>query len=176
MSSPDLRNMRRVASLAAAMLLALGVSACFRPLNGPTASGVPLEQLMSGIVIDEVPDRLGHYLVEELRFGMDGSGVPGKAKYRLSIKTTETVQSSVVNSVTGTATSASLIAKAEFTLSLIDKDEKVLAGTATASASYSRNEQRFASVRAARDAQIRVANLLAEQIRTRIAARLATKS
>jgi LPS-assembly lipoprotein len=176
MSSPDLRNARRFGSLAAAMLLALGVSACFRPLNGPTASGASLQQVMSGIVIDEVPDRLGHYLVEELRFGLDGSGVPGKAMYRLTIQTTEAVQSAIVNSVTGTATSAALIGKAEFTLATIDKDEKVLTGTATASASYSRNEQRFASVRAARDAQIRVANLLAEQIRTRIAARLATKS
>jgi LPS-assembly lipoprotein len=44
------------------------------------------------------------------------------------------------------------------------------------SASYDRFPQRFASVRAARDAEIRVAKLLADQIRTRVAAHLATRA
>lgn len=176
MWSPDSRTARRAGALAAVLVLPLLLAGCFRPLNGPTASGASMEQALSGIVIDEVPDRLGHFLVEELRFNLDGSGIEGKPLYRLSIKTTETVQTAVVNSATGVATSAALIATASYTLKKIDTDEVVLTGTATGSASYTRNEQRFASVRAARDAQIRVASLLAEQIRTRIAARLATKS
>src|SRR4051794_30605391 len=100
MSSPDARPtvsmkqavIRRAGLAAAIVLLPLLLAGCFRPLNGPTASGAPLEQVLSGIIIDEVPDRLGHFLVEELRFNLNGSGADVKPTYRLSIKTTETVQ------------------------------------------------------------------------------------
>ena len=35
-------------------VLGLGLSACFRPLYGPTASGVPLQDLLASIKIDTV--------------------------------------------------------------------------------------------------------------------------
>ncbi len=47
-------------------------------------------------------------------------------------------------------------------------------GKATATASYDRSAQRFATVRAARDADIRLAKVLSEQIRTRLSAALAS--
>jgi LPS-assembly lipoprotein len=59
--------------------------------------------------------------------------------------------------------------------SLKDQDGRtVFAGTARANATYQRDEQRFASVRAARDADIRVAKLLADDIRQRLAAHFAS--
>ncbi len=48
-------------------------------------------------------------------------------------------------------------------------------GVATSTATYDRSIQRFASLRAARDAEIRLAKVLAEQIKTRIASVLVTK-
>jgi LPS-assembly lipoprotein len=45
----------------------------------------------------------------------------------------------------------------------------VASGTVNGSASYERSPQRFAIVRAQRDAEIRLARLLAEQIRNRLA-------
>jgi LPS-assembly lipoprotein len=48
-------------------------------------------------------------------------------------------------------------------------------GTAAVVASYDRTTQRFSSVRAARDAEIRDAERLADEIRTRIAAFFATR-
>ena len=48
----------------------------------------------------------------------------------------------------------------------------ITTGTATAQATYDRFNQRFATVRAARDAEIRLAKTLAEQVKTRLAATL----
>ena len=46
--------------------------------------------------------------------------------------------------------------------------QQVTTGAATSVASYDRSQQRFANVRAARDAEIRAATVLADQIRTRL--------
>ena len=54
--------------------------------------------------------------------------------------------------------------------------DAILTGSAFASASSDRSPQRFAAVRAARDAEIRAARQLAELIRTRVAAGLAAKA
>ena len=50
----------------------------------------------------------------------------------------------------------------------------VVKGTTFARASYAASLQRFANIRAQRDAEDRAAKVLAEQIRTRIAGYLAT--
>ena len=143
-------------------------------MYGPTPSGEPLQDRLSGIVIDRVPERFGHYLVQELGFNLNGSGTDGKARYRLAIVTDETVRSTVVNSITGTATSATLVGTATWTLSPAAGGDPILSARDTAFATYNRNEQRFSSIRAARDAEIRVAQQLADQMRNRIAAKLAT--
>jgi LPS-assembly lipoprotein len=168
---------RRMGLLAPALVLPLLTGGCnIHPLYAAATPGdVSVQEKLAGIVIDQVPDRFGHYLVQELGFELDGSGTDSaKARYRLSIKTTETVGSSIVNTITGTATSAYIYGTANYTLKRIGTDDVIFTGTATANASYSRNEQRFASVRAARDAEIRVAQQLADQIRNRLAAKLAS--
>lgn len=170
--SDSARLPRRAVFLAVVLALPLALSGCIHPLYGSSSGGEELQAKLSGIVIDEVPDRFGHYLVQELGFDLNGSGKEGTARYRLSITTSESVQPAVVNSLTGVATSATLFGTATFHLVETATGKDVLTGVAQATASYSRNDQRFASVRAARDAEIRVAEQLAEQIKTRIAARL----
>jgi LPS-assembly lipoprotein len=163
--------------LAVAVVLPLALGGCnIHPLYGAAAPGdVTVQEKLAGIVVDQVPDRLGHYLVQELGFALDGSGTDkAKPRYRLSITTTESVGSAIVNSINGTATSAYIYGTATYTLKRIGTDEAIYTGVASANATYTRNEQRFASVRAARDAEIRVAEQLAEQIRNRLAAKLAT--
>lgn len=174
MSSPDRWSLRRLARLALVIGLPLPAMGCIHPLYGPTASGEALQTKLSGIVIDRVPDRLGHYLVQELGFDLNGSGTEGKARYRLALGATETVQSSIVSTVTGLATSATLIGTANYVLTEVTTGKQIVAGSAIATATYTRNDQRFASLRAARDAEIRVAEQLAEQIRTRLAAKLSS--
>jgi LPS-assembly lipoprotein len=168
---------RGVARLAAAALVAIGVSACFRPLYGPTASGVPLQETFASIQVEPVnapvgQERLTHYLRSELVFDLDGSGQPRQKQYKLAIGVEQNVVTPIVDSVSGRAQSANLNAQASYKLTTLDGSRTLASGTASASASYERFIQRFANVRAARDAEMRVAKLLSEQIKTRLAGAL----
>jgi LPS-assembly lipoprotein len=172
---------RRGGRLLAAALVAGAVSACFRPLYGPTASGEPLRTVLAQVDVQQIrtalnKERIGHYLRSELVFDLDGSGEPLPKRYKLAISITEQVQTPIVDTATGLAVSATLITFATYTLTNWDGTQKIADGTASASASYDRTAQRFAAVRAARDAEIRSAKLLAEQIKNRLAAVLVSRS
>ena len=179
MSSPRISR-RSGARLAAAALIALGASACLRPLYGPTATGEPLQNVLASIEVDPVAtnqtrERVGHYLRSELIYELDGSGEPSPKRYVLTTAVTDSIQTPLVDSITGRAIAAVYVPNVTYTLKSID-GKTVAAGTATVSASYDRTAQRFATVRAARDAEIRAAKELARQIKTRIAAALVNPS
>jgi LPS-assembly lipoprotein len=172
MSSPD-----RALRLLAVVFLAFGLSACFQPLYGPTASGVSMQDALAAVEVTPVgQDRLSHYLRSELVFDLDGSGQPRPKRYKLAVAAAESISTPIVDTVTGRAAAATLVANATFTLSTLDGARVITTGRATASASYDRFPQRFANVRASYDAQMRVAKLLSDQIRTRLAAALASAS
>jgi LPS-assembly lipoprotein len=172
MSSPD--TGRRLLVLAA-LAAALPLGGCFQPLYGEASiGGGSVEAALRDIVVDPVPDRIGHYIVQELGFALNGSGEAGKARYRLSMTVKEQVQATIVNTTTGSASAATVLVDVDFKLVTVDGGKVVIAGKAYGSASYDRNSQRFASLRAARDAEIRIAKTIADQMRTRLAARFAT--
>ena len=171
----------RIARLALAVGLALNVGACFRPLYGPTASGESMQGLLAAIQVDDVAmaqdqERLGHYLRSELIFGLDGSGEGGAPKrYRLKMQGSEQVQTPIVSSTTARAEAGTIIGTVKFSLESFDGRRVITEGVATGTATYDRSIQRFASLRAARDAEIRLAKVLADQIKTRIASVFAVK-
>lgn len=182
-SLEDLRRgfARPAARLAAVLLVAGAVSACFRPLYGPTATGEPLKNVFAAIEVRPVAtafnkEHIGHHLRSELIFGLDGSGTPSPKRYKLSIVVRDSLSSPIVDSATGRALAATLNADADYTLTNLDGSQTIAKGTASASATYERSAQRFAGVRAAREAEIRAAKLLAEQIRTRLATALHSRS
>lgn len=177
MSSRDLTRRALLGSLA--LGAALATAGCLRPLYGPTPSGVPLAQVLASIDVDQITagigqERFSHYVRSELIFELNGTGVPGPKRYRLVLNVSQTVQTPIVDTLSGRADSATLNGRVEYTLFEREGNRVVTQGIATSTASYDRNPQRFATVRAARDADIRLAKLLAEQIRTRLAAALAT--
>ena len=177
----EARRSRSSRSVALLAVLAFGLSACFRPLHGPTASGASMQDVLAAIDVQPVAaplgqERLTHYLRSELVFDLDGSGQPRPKRYKLAIGAAERVATPIVDTVTGRAQSATLIADATYSLTTIDGGRVIASGKATASASYDRYPQRFTNVRASRDAEIRLAKLLSEQIRTRLSAILATAS
>ena len=168
----------RAGRLAVALGLALSLSACFRPLYGPTASGESMQAALASVQVDDVStaqdqERLGHYLRSELIFGLDGSGQPSPKRYRLKMQGSETVTTPIVSSTTARAEAGTIIGTIKFSLENLDGTRVVTEGVATSTATYDRSVQRFASLRAARDAEIRLAKVLAEQIKTRIASVLA---
>lgn len=174
-SSSRRRASRRL--LAAGMVLALG--ACFRPLYGPTASGVRVQDSLAAIQVDTIntvrgQERLGHVLRSELVFNLDGSGQAAQTRYKLAIDAAEAVQVTSADTTSGRANAAMLNVTARYRLTTLDGKRELTAGVARGSATYFRDPQRFASLRAARDAEIRAATQLADDIKQRLAALFAT--
>ncbi len=153
------------------LLLAAPLSGCIQPLYGPLADGggsVAAE--MQAVSIEPIGDRFGHYLENELIFGFNGTGSRVPPRYRLFVSVSEYTQAPLIDTVTGQASAANVVVTAYFRLEPAAGGPPIYKDLATVVASYDRTTQRFASVRAARDAEIRDAERLADQIRTRIAA------
>ena len=180
MSSSEVSR-RQIVRWTIGLALFGSLSACFRPLYGPTASGIPLQDALAAVDVampesSTGQERLGHYVRSELIFDLDGSGEKHEKHYKLSISTSETVQGTTVDILTGRANAAILNGATTYSLTNLDGTKTLLTGTARANATYYRDEQRFANVRAARDADIRVSKLMADDIKQRLAAFFATAS
>lgn len=165
--------------MAVALTLALG--GCLRPLYGPTASGVPVQASLAAIDIAPVnvsqgQERLAHNVRSELFFDLDGSGKPSPKRYRLTLDAAESVQVTSTDTTSGRANAAVLNVSVRYTLTSLDNSRTVTTGVARTTATYFRDPQRFASVRAARDAEIRASKVLADDIKQRLAALFATAS
>jgi LPS-assembly lipoprotein len=158
----------------AALALAAATAGCFQPLYGEAAHP-GLVQAMREVEVTPIPERMGHYLSDDLISRLNGSGETPKAKYRLTIRLSQSVTTPTIESQIQTADAATVTGTALFILTRIDgeKNEKSLyAGSATSSAVYDRTLQSFADLRAGRDAEIRVAKSLADEIELRVAGAL----
>jgi LPS-assembly lipoprotein len=170
-----LRDARRAARPILALLVGLALSGCLQPLYGPLSEGGDLASELQAIAVDPIPERLGHYLGNELIFGFNGAGSQVSPKYRLAVALRETSRTPLIDTVTGYASAATVVVNADYRLTLAQGGEPIAKGTVEAVATYDRTSQRFANIRAARDAEIRDAKRLAEQIRMRIAAAIRTR-
>jgi LPS-assembly lipoprotein len=159
----------------AALALALGLAGCFQPLYSEAAHP-GLADDVRAIQVAPIKDRIGHYLADDLTSDLNGTGQTPPPKYRLTVKVSTGEVTPTVNSLTNVATSATLKGEAEYTLNKVDGGAKVLEGKAVAAAAYDRSQQRYNDLRAARDAEIRLARALSAEISLRVAAELAGKS
>lgn len=168
---------RRAAQFLGVIAIAASLGGCLRPLYGPTASGERLDAALAAIDVATVTtpqqqQRVSHYLRSELIYELNGSGVEQPKRYKLTVALSERLQTPIVDTETGRANSATIIADATYTLTTADGSRVIAQGNATNSATYDRTIQRFATLRAARDAEIRLAKQIAEQIKMRIAVAL----
>mgnify|MGYP003332062961 FL=1 len=113
-------NSFRLAKMALALAAALLVSACFRPLYGPTASGQSARAVLGSIDVKPIPDIAGHYLREELLFLFTGGAesVSSDAAYTLTVKLAESSQAVALDSTGGRADAASFTITATYTLQI----------------------------------------------------------
>jgi LPS-assembly lipoprotein len=155
--------------------MGLALSGCLQPLYGPLSAGGDVTGELQAIAVEPIPNRLGHYLGNELIFGLNGTGSQVPPKYRLIVTVTENVQTPLIDTVSGYPSAANVVVNADYRLMPVGGTEPITKGQATVVASYDRTSQRFSNLRAARDAEIRDAKTLADQIRTRIAAAIATR-
>lgn len=145
-----------------------------RPLYASRGGNIQAE--LQAIVVDPIPDRLGHYLEDALQTDLNGTGARVPPKYHLKVLPSQRVQTALIDTVTQRAQAASVITVVNYTLTPIGGGPPLLQGTVTSAADYDRSVQRYADIRAARDAEIRDAHTVAEQITQQIAAKVATGS
>jgi LPS-assembly lipoprotein len=158
---------RAIAALGA--VVALG--GCFQPLYGEAAHP-GLTEAMREVEVTPIPERIGHYLGDDLISRMNGSGQSPSPKYRLTIQLAQATQTPTIESQIATADAATIVGTAKFNLVNIEDKKVIYSGTATGAAVYDRTLQSYANMRASRDAEIRVARSLADEIELRVAAAL----
>ncbi len=159
----------------AALALAGGLAGCFQPLYGE-ASHPGLVEDLRAIEVAPIKDRIGHYLGDNLTTDLNGTGQTSTPKYRLTVTVLLSTTTPTVSALTNIATSATLTGEAKYTLNKVDGGAQVLSGVATEAAAYDRSQQRYNDLRAARDAEIRLARALSEEISLRLASALAGKT
>lgn len=157
-----------------ALISVFMTAGCFQPMLGGPSGGLLVEELRA-IKVQPINDRIGHYLGNELSFALNGSGSDKLEKYKLVVTLSQRVQTPIIDTVSGRATAASVLIDAEYKLLESGSNRQVATGSALAITSYERSSQRFANLRAARDAEIRSARTLADQIRVRLSADLARR-
>ncbi len=158
-----------------AFILAGGLAGCFQPLYGEAAHPGLVDDVRA-IEVAPIKDRIGHYLGDDLIADLNGTGQTPPPKYRLTVTITTVTQTPTVNSEINVASSATMTGEATYTLTKVDGGAQVLTGKANAAAAYDRTSQRYADMRAARDAEIRLARALSSEISLRLASALAAKS
>lgn len=161
----------RLVLLAAALFVAAGLSGCFQPMYGEVAHPGLVEDVRA-IEVAPVNTRFGHYFTEDLRTELNGTGQTTTAKYRLTVKLTTGVQTPTVNTEINVASSATVMGDADFALVRLSDNKEIFRDRATAAAAYDRTTQRYASMRAARDAELRLSRALAQEVAARVVAKL----
>lgn len=162
--------------LASALFAASLAGGCMQPLYGEGTTstiGGNVRTALKGVEIPEMKGLIGHYLRNELVFELDGGGdADAQKRLRLDANITESIEVVTVDYASGRADSAVLIATVTWSVKRIDNGQVVASSTSVVRAPYERSSQRFATVRAARDAQIRAAKALAERIKGQLSADL----
>ena len=155
-------------------LCALGLAGCFRHLNGNFGKDSSVSAELAKIDIESVSksEVLNHYLIEDLRFEFNGGNPSKDIRYKLKIFASEGLTVPVIESSSGRAEIGSIISSVSFTLIRLDTGAVIGNGTVSSSATFDRMSQRFSAARARRDAEIRDARVMAEDIRMRVAALL----
>ena len=120
----------KVLAAIAALSLAGGSAGCFQPLYSESAHPGLVEDLRA-IEVAPIPNRIGHYLADDLATDLNGTGQSPPPKYRLTVTVTLGTGTPTVNSELNVATSATLTGEANYTLIKVDGGAQVLKSNAT---------------------------------------------
>ena len=191
MSLPEtLVRMRRPLRAAVILLAAMSAGGCFQPMYGDPAlfggAGVPGGARLALASVDiahidapqgSVLARLAVQVRKSLAFDFTGGGEPAPPRYVLKVILTSNVKSLIVDPSTARPEFENASVDAIYTLTALTTPPTpaILTATATASVTYNipGQQQRFAKLRGQRDAEDRAAKVIAEQIKSRVAAFLA---
>ena len=164
----------------AVLVLAGALGGCFQPMYGQSTlfgAGAKLRDELRQVEILPIDGRLGQEIRNDLIFELTGGqGNPVGAPYRLAMTVTSASQTPLVDVQSGRATSETVVLDVTYRVLDVTNDKVVLSEKALARISIDRSQQRYAGLRAVRDAQNRAAKLVAEQIRSRLASYFLTRT
>lgn len=161
----------RCAALAACLLLA----GCFQPMYGSLEDGSsPVITELSRINVAPISGRVGQRVRNELIYAFS-AGEATDAPYKLVVTLKEGTEETVLQR-TGEAVTKTYELRANFTLIDVETGKVLHGGSSASRASYDRTTQLFANQRAEVDAEDRAARVVAENVKTRIAAYFASRT
>ena len=181
MSSPDFPRIVRLLMVLAVAGLTAG---CFQPLYGDkaTVGGPGIAERMKTVNVMPVKStastrlaRVGIELRNEVIFGLTGGGEPATPNYKLVISIGSTNLQVVVDVNTARSDVQNYGIDASYQLIELGSGKIVVTGTTFSRVSYNMpgQQQRFAGERGLRDAENRAAQVIAENIRSRLASHFA---
>jgi LPS-assembly lipoprotein len=147
----------------------------FRPLYATGSDGESVNTKLNQIDIQTIPSRVGQRVRNELIFENNGGALPSAPIYRLEVVIRESLASTLVRT-DGEAASQIYNLDAKFKLIRIADKKTVLEGTSYGRAGFQRFAQTYANVRAREDAENRAARTVASDMRSRLAAFIASPS
>lgn len=163
--------------LALALSACLVLAGCFRPMyadpavmGAPAAGSAQLGEQMKRIDISPIANRTGISLRNELIFAFTGTGTPAPdRKYRLDVTLQQQSIQQQIEPISTRNMSMLVGITADYVLVDVATGSKLYTGRTFARASYDRDVQRFANIRAEREAEDRATRQIAEGIRNGIA-------
>lgn len=188
MSSPDRTTRRHVLAFAGALIFSAPLAGCFRPLyaEDKTLPSGGVSKALANVEIIPIEARIG--VEDEARIGVElrnmlifdftgGSGSGGSTTHRLKISLRGNASSVLIDRSSSRAEAENYSLDAFFSLIDAATGKVVLESTAVGRTSFdSLGQQRFARLRALREAEQRAARIVAEQIRGRLATYFASQS
>jgi LPS-assembly lipoprotein len=151
----------------------LGLSACtLEPMYGTFGpdSRPSVGSSFSNVEISTIGGRTGIALRNELIFVFTGGGQPVEnGRYKLDIALQESVSPTQYEQISGRPTSALQYMSATYFLTDRVTGKKLYQSRSFARTTYDQDIQRFANIRAARDAEDRAVKVLAQEIRNSLA-------
>ncbi|HEY7549840.1 MAG TPA: LPS assembly lipoprotein LptE [Hyphomicrobiaceae bacterium] len=156
--------------LVAAILTGCGDSG-FHPLYAPSASGALVTDRLKEVDFAPIPGRVGQRVRNELVFQSTGGGNALPPQYRFEVVLQENVTSTLVN-IQGQVGGAVYSLQASFRLIDPKTKQVVFQGTSNSRAPFERFESIYSNVRAREDAENRAARIIADDLKTRLAAYL----
>lgn len=164
------RSLTRALLLLAAAPALASCSGGFRPLYGPTMSGVGLQDRLRQVDVAPIPGRVGQRIRNELIFHNtgDGSSTSKSPTHRLEVVIRESVQSTLVT-ISGEALGQIYAIEASFRLIALKDKKVVLQGASHGRAAFERFQSIYSNVRAREDAENRVARTVSDDLKVRLA-------
>ncbi|MBN8533514.1 MAG: hypothetical protein J0L51_05430 [Rhizobiales bacterium] len=163
------------ASLRVSMLLLLAgsLTACFQPVHGIRVGNSSVSSELAQVAVAPLNGGYLEYsLKAELDFLLGNGAIAQNPRYVLTIKTAQTRNTSIIDVAASRPQSVSIQAEATYELKDVRSGRIRASGKTFGTANYDRSNQRFATIRAQRDAEERLGKALAERLRVLVSASL----